>query len=221
MKVPLLTEDKPELPSLQVIAESQNKDAPPENGGYTLSSGDIALWCDRNGKLYIPSNDEELQLRIAISARCGLAGHRGYTTTCEMIKENIHWKNIEEDIKAFVQGCLVCLLSVSGENIQRLLGSRIHAEKVSELLHFYYLYMGESSKQKEYIIILKDDFSGYYFLRSCETANAETTAEVLMEYFKTFIPALSWFSDQGPHFKDQVMKILAKSLGANHNFSIP
>ena len=128
---------------------------------------------------------------------------------------------MEEDIKAFVQSCLVCILSSSGEKVRRPLGSQVHASKVNELLHFDYLYVGESSNQKEYILILKDDFSGYCFLRSCRKADAETTAEVLMEYFTTFVPVLSWFSDQGSHFKNEVMEILAKSLGAKHQFSTP
>lgn len=42
-----------------------------------------------------------------------------------------------------------------------------------------------------------------------------------MEYFTTFIPVLMWFSDQGTHFKNQVMEVLAKSLGIKHSFSTP
>jgi len=221
IKVPLLTQDKPDLPSFEVIAESQKKNPPPENEGYTLPTGELGLYYDSIGRLYIPSSDEELQLRIAVSAHCGLAGHRGYTTTCEIIKEKMYWEDMEDDIKAFVKGCLVCLLSSSGEKIRRPLGSQVHAEKVSELLHFDYLYIGESSNQKEYVLILKDDFSVYCFLRSCKSADAETTAEVLMEYFTTFVPVLMWFSDQGTHFKNQVLEILATCLGAKHRFSTP
>lgn len=221
IRVPLLTDEKPEFPSLDTVAESQNEFPPPHDHKFILSSDKPPLWKDENGIIYIPSDDQDLQLRIAVSAHCGLGGHRGYTTTCSIIKEKMYWENMEEDIKAFVQGCLVCILSQSGEKIRRPLGSQVHASKVNELLHFDYLYVGEASNQKEYILILKDDFSGYCFLRSCAKADAETTAEILMEYFTTFVPVLSWFSDQGSHFKNEVMEILAKSLGAKHNFSTP
>ena len=49
------------------------------------------------------------------------------------------------------------------------------------MLHFDYLYIGESSDQKEYILILKDDFSGYVYLRACKAADSATTAEVLLK----------------------------------------
>lgn len=44
---------------------------------------------------------------------------------------------------------------------------------------------------------------------------------MLTEYFTAFVPVLFWFSDQGTHLKNEVMEILAKSLGAKHNFSTP
>ncbi len=221
IRVTLRIKDKPKLPSLEIIAKSQEKYPPTDDQGLIRSSDVPPLWKYPNGRIYIPKKDQDLQLRIAISAHCGLGGHRGYTTTCYVIKERVNWEGMEEDVKAFVKGCMVCLLSSSSDKVRRPLGSQIHAEKVRELLHFDYLYVGESSNNKEYILILKDDFSGYCFLRACEKADAETTAEVLMEYFTTFVPVLSWFSDQGTHFKNEVMEILAKSLGAKHNFSTP
>lgn len=181
IQVPLLTEDKPGLPSVEMLAALQKEHPLSKNRNYTLSSEDHQLWIDENGKLYISVNDEEIQLRIAVAAHCGLGGHGGYTTTCQIIKENMYWETMDEDIKAFVQSCLVRKLFSSGDKIRRPLGSQLHAVKVSELLHFDYLYIGESFNQMEYILILKDDFSGYCFLRACKTADTETTAEVLNE----------------------------------------
>ena len=113
------------------------------------------------------------------------------------------WENKEGNIKSFVQGCLVGLLSSSDERVHRPLGTQIHAERVGKLLHFDYLYIRESSTQMESVLILKDDFSGYCFLHACEKADAATTTEILMEYFNTFVPVLQWFSDQGTRFKNK------------------
>lgn len=128
---------------------------------------------------------------------------------------------MDEDVKAFVQGFLVFLVSSSGQKGRRNLGSKVHADKVFEPFHFDYLYVGESSNNMEYIQILKDDFSGYCYLRSCAKSDAETTAKILMEYFTTFIPVINWFSDQGSHFKNQLIEILAKTISAKPNFSTP
>ncbi len=57
------------------------------------------------------------------------------------------------------------------------------------------------------------------FLRPCKKEDAQTTANVLNEYFITFIPVLQWFSDQSPHFYNKVMHTLASSPGVKHRFS--
>lgn len=91
--------------------------------------------------------------------------------------------NIDSDVKTSVQSCLVCSLSPSGEKVPRPLESQLYADRVGELLHFEYPYVGESSSEHEYVLILKDDFSGYVYLLPCKVADAETTSAVLMEYF--------------------------------------
>lgn len=123
---------------------------------------------------------KELQLGICVAAHCELGGHRGYTTTSAIIKEKFDLPTLQADVKTFVQRCLVCMLSASGDKVPRPLGHQLHAERVGELLHFEYLYIRESNKQEEYVLILKDDFSGYVYLRSCTHENAEFTAKTLL-----------------------------------------
>ena len=207
------------LRSLEVIADAHKRSPQLSGIDFNLSNGSVAVWKNDQGKIYVPPDDEELHLRICVAAHCGLGGHRGYTTTCTIIKDEIYSLTIDADVKAFVQSYLVCLLSASGDKVPRPLGHQLHAERVSELLHFDFLYIGESSTQDEYILILKDDFSGYVYLRPCKHANAETAANVLLEYFSTFTTVLQWFSDQGRHFQNELMEILATSLGAKNRFS--
>lgn len=115
--------------------------------------------------------------------------------------------------------CLVCLRLDSGVKASRPQGQKMHSESVGELLHFDFLYIGDSVDENEYVLILKHYYSEYVFLRTCKHADAGRTAEVMMEYFTTFVPVLNELSDQGTHFKNEVMELLAISLGANHRFS--
>lgn len=235
IRVPLITEEKPDLPSLEVIQQSQRKNLPQNSNQWKFNqkikfsnnfieaeeepSQNVELWENEKGQLFIPPEGEELQLRIIVAAHCGLSGHHRYATTCNIIKEKVFWDTIDPDVKEFVQVFLSCLLSGNGVKVPSPLGQQVHAERVGKLLHFDYVYVGESSDGKASLLILKDDFSGYVFLQPCSHADAETTAEVLMEYFTTFVPVLSWFSEQGTHFKNELIELLATVIGAKHRFS--
>ncbi len=58
-------EDRPELPSLEVVAKSQTQLPPTADSGYYRSSTHTGeIWMDNVCKIFIPDDDEELQLRI-------------------------------------------------------------------------------------------------------------------------------------------------------------
>lgn len=192
---------------------------PAVNSSYNKSEDDRDVWVASEGKMYVPVDDEEMVLRICFSVHCDLVCHRWYTTTCEIIKEKPFWTALEGDDKAFVKIFLVCLLSEKIDKVPRPLVHQIHAQCVSEVLQLEYLYIGESTGGKEYIFILKDDFSGYDFLRPCKTADAFTTTNAIIEYFYMFVPLLTSFSNEGSHFKNEVMDFIAVSMGINNRFS--
>lgn len=51
------TADTPDLPSLAVISESQNRTSPPANSAYTLTYDSVPVWKNAQGKLYVPPDD--------------------------------------------------------------------------------------------------------------------------------------------------------------------
>ncbi len=148
------------------------------------------IWMTKNGKIYIPKKDDELQLRICLASHCGLGGHRGLTATSNIVKEKLQWPTMDADIKAFVQSCLVCTLSSSGSKVSRPLGQQIHAQRVSELLRFDFLYVGESRTGHEYILILKDDFSGYVFFATLQKSGCRNHGQRIGRVLHHFIPVL-------------------------------
>lgn len=70
----------------------------------------------------------------------------------------------------------------------------------------------------KYVLVIKDDFSGFVELIPCKSADAATCAQGLLQWFKRFGVATTWVSDQGAHFKNAVIETLARVLGVQHHF---
>lgn len=95
----------------------------------------------------------------------------------------------------------------------------MHAERPNELLHWDYVYMGPSNKGYEYILVFKDDASNFVWLYPCKSADTTNTYEGLLSWFSTFGICYTWDTDQGTHFKNDVIATLKHNLGAHHHFT--
>lgn len=123
--VPFTTKDLPVLPDLKIIAESQKKSPPAEKSGSSIVQiNGSELWCDGDGKLYTPQNDGNLQLRICVSAHCGLGGHRGISATKVLFRGKSlgqrSWQTCTSFVKAFFPAVFLPL----AKKIPRLLGDQ-------------------------------------------------------------------------------------------------
>jgi transposase InsO family protein len=95
----------------------------------------------------------------------------------------------------------------------------LHAPKPNLLLHFDYLFIG-NGLGRNYILVLKDDFSSYARLFLARAADAETTARALTDWFSTFGVCRDWVSDRGSHFKNEVVRILKEQNRCAHRFTL-
>jgi transposase InsO family protein len=73
--------------------------------------------------------------------------------------------------------------------------------------------------KNQYLLLLKDDLSGYLWLLPCRTADAAATGDALMRWFAVFCVVLIWISDRGSHFKNEVIRRVQKELKAEHHFT--
>jgi hypothetical protein len=116
-----------------------------------------------------------------------LCRDRAYEATLGAIKEYVARTTMAKDVKVFVQNCLHCVATIPGEKMPRLLGTQLHETKSNEILHFDFLYIGLSGDGKyQYLLLLKDDLSGYLWLVPCLTADAAATVDALMRWFAVF-----------------------------------
>jgi Integrase zinc binding domain len=150
------------------------------------------------GKVWVPDEALDLQRRLCVVGHAGSSGHRGVKTTTLMLASEFCWATLAEDVKSFVQDCLHCKC-VRGEMVPRPFGSTMHATKPNHLIHFDFLTMPMSLKGTQYVLVIKDDMSGFCVLIKCAAADALAVQEGLLDWFKLFGVCEQWVSDQGSH----------------------
>ena len=223
-KAPLAPHKDPEFswPSVEVIKAAQTRALSQHEHVPTFLTKDRRqLYRDDKKRYWIPSTETTLQVRLCIIAHCGRGGHRGSDTTLRHIAEHYVWKNMSVDVHTFCNTCLHCLATAPNIRVPRPLANTMHADKPNELIHFDYLYLGESKKGVSYVLIIKDDATSYTWLTPCERADAEHTVDTLLKWFASFGVAQTWISDKGSHFKNTVMILLNKALHAHHHLTTP
>ena len=202
-------------PNFDNIRSAQSNHVRPE--GLEFDDQD-RLW-KKCGRIWIPSENLELQLKIMVASHCGTIGHRGKTATLSILCESFWWLTMEHDIEELVRSCLHCIVTRAGEIVPRPLGLALHGIRPNEVVHMDFLYMGAGKEGKRYILLIRDDHSSYVWLWPTEAANADTAADALCVWLGVF-GGMEWLvSDQGSHFKNQVIQKLTDETRINHHFT--
>ena len=69
-----------------------------------------ALYNNEEGKVWIPSDDVDLQLLIYVISLAGIGGNRLYEATIDAIQDHFFWETLNSDIDVFCLTCLRCKL---------------------------------------------------------------------------------------------------------------
>jgi transposase InsO family protein len=168
--------------------------------------------------VWIPDDAAELQLRLCVVAHAGASGHRGTKTTARALEDLFWWRSLPKDVAMFVSECMHCMATATGK-IPRPLDETLWATKPNEQLIFDFLSMTEGAGGLKYVLVLKDNMSGYVELVACVRATSEEVYQALLDWFKRFGVVRQWVSDQGAHFRNQVVAELQRALGAHHHFT--
>lgn len=176
------------------------------------------LWKFDN-RIWIPEESVDIKLKLLVCAHCGMGGHRGIEATESIILEKFYWENLHDDVKAFVGGCLHCMLSRAGSMIHRPLAHAMHASKPNEIIHLDFLYMGYGVEDKKYCRIMKDDLSTYVWLFQCISATSDKAAKEILSWVASF-GAPEWLvSDQGSHFKNQLIEKVTSEMVCRYHLT--
>ncbi|CAF4378294.1 unnamed protein product, partial [Rotaria sp. Silwood2] len=151
-----------------------------------------------------------------------LSGHFGVRRTYLKIKNKFWWPKMKQSISKYIQSCLPC----QQYNINR-------SKKPGQLYPIpvpegpYQLigidYCGPFKKTPSgnlYVLCITDYFTRWVTAIALPDCSAQTTAQALFkEYICRYGVPKSILSDQGTHFKNQLMEAMAKLIGYNHIFS--
>ena len=185
-----------------------------------LETDDIGLnRYQSTNAIWIPSKDNLLQFRLMVIAHCGIGGHRAASATLSKLHRRYEWEGMKSDVEEFQSSCFHCLATIGARRVPRPMGHQIHSDSPNEVIHFDYLYIGEARESYQYILIIKDDFSGYVWLLPCKHADAWTTAQHLTTWFASFGVSAQWVSDRGSHFKNTLIDKIRQNLRVHHHFT--
>ncbi|KAE8886173.1 hypothetical protein PF003_g29779 [Phytophthora fragariae] len=204
-----------EIRSLRQDVRARDPSLVPEEVTYDEAR---QLLIDDGNTVWIPEDATELQQRLCIVAHAGAGGHRGATTTATALASHFYRKTLKSDVATFVAGCLQCMVTVGGR-APRPHGETLMATKPNELLHFDFLTMIKDDHGTKYVLVLKDGMSGSVELVACVAATGDQVYISLLDWFKRYGIVHQWVSDQGAHFKNQLIEQLRVALGAHHHFT--
>ena len=204
-----------EWPTMDTIKQAQSTF--PWNTLEKKKARNVSVGADgvtrQSDRIWIPQGALDLQLSLLVVAHAGAMGHRGGSATCQALKDHFVWMGMDNDVKAFVSNCLQCMC-VAGEMVPTPLGEALHAVGPNQLIHCDFLSMPGG-----YVHVIVDDASRFCQLTWHDRCRAQESVEAMQQWFAYFGVVTDWMSDQGPHYKNQVVEGLRKIYGAQHSFS--
>lgn len=174
-----------------------------------------------SGPAYILDDDAYLQLRLVVVAHCGAAAHRGARATKPALRAHFAWSTLSADVKTFVKKFIHCLSTTGGETFPRPFGSTLHGTTPNALVQFDYISMGKATTGDQYILMIRDDHSGYCWLFPAATLAAETSADALNDWSASFGVPDQIMPDGPTHFNNETLRLLVQQLRSKHHFTLP
>lgn len=123
-------------------------------------------------------------------------------------------------VDRFLSRCLLCHHVKVGRVVNRPWSETFRSIKRNEAIHWDYLYLGDSFGDSKYLLVVKDDLTHYCELVPCAQATSMVTAEAILDWHSRFGAPKIWISDNGSHFKNEVMNQVCKRMGCRQSFTL-
>ena len=95
--------------------------------------------------IWVPAGADSLKKRLLVCAHLEGAGRRGVDAAMARLKRHCVWEGMADDVRDMVRLCLYCADTKEGALVPRTLEETPHGREPNAVVHFGYLYMGESA----------------------------------------------------------------------------
>lgn len=150
--------------------------------------------------------------------------HFSFDRMYHKIKSHYWWPNMILNIKHYVHACLLCKqYNASRHKSFGHLNPITPPDGPFSLIGIDYCGpFKKTPRENQYVLVLTDYFSRHVTAIALPNCTAQTTAEAMFnDYFcKYGVPSVI-LSDQGPHFRNQLMDNITRLIGYNHIYSSP
>ena len=153
-----------------------------------------------------------------------MSGHFGINRTFHKVRDQFFFPRMYDFIKRYIRSCTTC----TQFNVQRrkkpgLLQQELLPDGVFEIMQMdFWKAPVRSSNGNQYVLIITDRLSKLVFARALPSATAATAAEMLLEDIILKHGSIRYLqSDQGSHFKNELLSAITKLTGCHQVFSIP
>ncbi|KAG6616303.1 uncharacterized protein IUM83_03561 [Phytophthora cinnamomi] len=168
---------------------------------------------------WVPTNAKDLLARIFVVAHCGSQGHRGQDAMALVLKERFYTVNLDDKVAKFVRQCLLCKHFKGPRQIPRPYGPLLTPTQRNEVVHWDFLSLGDGFGDSKYLLVVKDGISHFCELFPCATPTAYVAAESLTLWYARYGLPQTLKSDQGTHFRNEMVKHLAARLKMELHFT--
>jgi len=198
---------------IKVVEEMKKTGVKELRGNEWKIEGDIVL---KEGKVYIPKNEELRAEVIQLHHDVPAAGHRGRWKMVELVTRNYWWPGVTRDVGKYVKGCNLCqrMKNRIEEPAGKLKLSEVPKKPWSHLTVDFITKLPVVAG-KDVVLVICDRLSKMtHFVATMEG----TSAEGLVRLFQNNVWKLhrlpeSVVSDRGPQFVAELMKELDRMLG--------
>lgn len=200
-----------EIQDMQTSSANATPKSATRNGNGLLTSND---------KISIPDSTTDLKLRLLAISHAGDAGHHRIDSPRHDTLEQFTWTDLQENMHGFISSSLLYGLSKSRDHVSPSFSPTAQFLKSNKIIHFDYLFLRKTETDDQYVLFVKEDFRGYYWLKRMLIANANHSASVLTPQDRVFTTANVWALIQGSQFNVEVMTKSAQTLPMLHKFTV-